>query len=114
MINKKKIQELVNRQKATGLNITAFCSNEGIPKSSFYYWRKKFSKEPEQRFIPLLVNSTRAPMTLHAKDCVREQNEVHSLGDDFLLELIYTNGTKLRIKSDLDLDHLRSLVSLLG
>jgi transposase-like protein len=107
MINKSKILELVKSQKDTGLTITAFCSNEGIPKSSFYYWRKKLNKEPGKHFIPLLVNSRPAPMTLPA-------NESYNPDKDFLLELIYPNGTRLRIKSDPDLNHLRSLICLLG
>ena len=113
MINESKILELIKRQKETGLNITAFCANEGIPKSSYYYWRKKLNREPGKRFIPLLVNSTQALMSSPSK-YIREQQEHHGTGDDFLLELIYTNGTRLRIKSDPDLDHLRSLVCLLG
>jgi hypothetical protein len=114
MINEVKIRELIKRQKETGLNITAFCSNEGIPKSSYYYWRKKLSKDPGKRFIPLLVNSTPAPLIVGAKNHVREQNEQSVTGDDFLLELVYPNGTRLRIKRGPDLDHLRSLVCLLG
>jgi transposase-like protein len=113
MINESKIQELIKRQKETGLNISAFCSNEGIPKSTYYYWRKKLS-EPGKRFIPLLVNSTPAQITGPAKSCLREQNEDHTSADYFLLELVYTNGARLRIKGDTDLDHLRSLVCLLG
>jgi hypothetical protein len=113
MINESKILELIKRQKETGLNVTAFCSNEYIPKSSFYYWRKKLSKEPGKRFIPLLVNSTPAPMGGPSKDYIREKHEHHTSGDDFLLELLYPNGTRLRIKSDTDFDHLRSLVCLL-
>ena len=34
--------------------------------------------------------------------------------DDFLLELIYPNGTRLRIKNVHDLEHIRNLVSLFG
>jgi len=34
MINEPKIPDLIKKQKETGLNITAFCNNEGIPKSS--------------------------------------------------------------------------------
>ena len=113
MINESKILELIKRQKETGLNITAFCANEGIPKSSFYYWRKKLNREPGNRFIPLLVNSTQAPMNGPSK-YIREQHEHHSSCDDFLLELIYINGTRLKIKGDPDLNHLRSLVCLLG
>ena len=113
MITESKILELVKRQKETGLSITAFCANEGIPKSSYYYWRKKLSKEPGKHFIPLLVNSTPAPMSGHLKDYIREQLEHNTPGDDFLLELHYPNGTRLRIKSDPDFNHLRSLVCLL-
>jgi len=114
MINESKILELFKRQKETGLNVTAFCSNEGIPKSSFYYWQKKLSKKPEKRFIPLLVNTTHIPITGPAKSCIREQVEHHNSDDDFFLEVVYPNGTRLRVKGDPDLDHLRSLVCLLG
>jgi hypothetical protein len=113
MINESKILELIKRQKETGLNITAFCANEGIPKSSFYYWRKKLSKEPGKRFIPLLVKTIPATMSGPSKNYTREQHEHHISGDDFLLELLYPNGTRLRIKSDPDFDHLRTLVCLL-
>ena len=113
MINEAKILDLIKRQKETGLNISAFCSNEGIPKSTYYYWRKKLS-EPGKRFIPLLVNSTPVQITGPGKSCHREQNEDHTSGDDFLLELVYPNGARLRVKGDTDLDHLRSLVCLLG
>jgi transposase-like protein len=62
MINESKILELINRHKDTGLTIKAFCANEGIPKSSYYYWRRKLRKEPGKRFIPLLVNNTTAKL----------------------------------------------------
>lgn len=114
MISESKILELVKRQKETGLTVTAFCSNEGINKSTFYYWLKKLNKEPGKRFIPLLVNSRPAAVNVPAKDYTQGQIEPHNSGDDFLLELIYPNGIRLRIKSDPDLDHIRSLVCLLG
>jgi hypothetical protein len=114
MLNESKILELIKRQKETGLTVTAFCSNEGIHKSTFYYWRKKLNKEPGKRFIPLMVNSRSAVMTVPAKDYNQGQVASHKSDDDFLLELIYPNGTRLRIKRDPDLDHIRSLVCLLG
>ena len=54
------------------------------------------------------------PMIVPVKDSNQREIEHHNSGDDFLLELIYPNGIRLRIKSDPDLDHLRSLVCLLG
>ena len=112
MINESKILELIKRQKETGLNITAFCANEGIPKSSYYYWRKKLNSEPGKRFIPLLVNSTAATMSGPSKNYIREEHEHHTSGDAFPMEITYPNGTTLRIKHALDLVGLRSLVLL--
>ena len=112
MINESKILELIKRHKATGLNITAFCANEGIPKSSYYYWRKKLNRGPANRFIPLMVNSTAASMGVPSKDYIREQHDHHTSGEDFPMEISYPNGTTLRIKHALDLAGLRSLVLL--
>jgi hypothetical protein len=113
MINESKKIELIKRQKETGLTITAFCRNEGIPKSSFYYWRKTINRVTGKSFIPLLVNTTQASMSGTSKNYTRQQHEQHTSGDDFLLELLYPNGTKLRLKSDADFEHLRTLVCLL-
>lgn len=113
MINESKILELIKRQKETGLTITAFCVNEGIPKSSYYYWRKRLSRDPGKHFIPLVVNTSPTAMSGPSKNYSRQQHEDHTTGDDFLLELLYPNGTRLRLKSDADFDHLRTLVCLL-
>jgi hypothetical protein len=113
MINESKILELIKRQKATGLTITAFCVNEGIPKSSYYYWRKRLNKVPKKGFKPLLVNTTPSTMSGSCKSYTRELEELLKSGDEYLLELLYPNGTRLRIKSDPDLDHLRTLVCLM-
>jgi hypothetical protein len=112
MINESKILELIKRQKDTGLNITAFCANEGIPKSSYYYWRKKLNRGSANRFIPLLVNSTAATMSGPSKNLALEQHEHHTSNDAFPMEISYPNGTTLRIKHALDLAGLRSLVLL--
>ena len=111
MINESKILELIKRQKETGLNITSFCANEGIPKSTYYYWRKRLNREPANRFIQLRVNSTQAPMNGSSK-FNQGQHDHHTSGDDFPMEISYPNGTTLRIRHALDLAGLRSLVLL--
>jgi hypothetical protein len=113
MLNESKLLELIKRQKETGLTITNFCSNEGIPKSSFYYWRKKLCKEQGNSFIPLLVKSASSSFEGRRKSSLHNENGHEQPEDDLLLEVVYPNGTSLRIKNDLDLDHLRSLVCLL-
>ena len=111
MINESKILELIKRQKETGLNIRAFCANEGIPKSSYYYWRKRLRKEPGKQFIPLLVNTI--PVTKNGPSKYnQEQHDHQTTGDDFPMEISYPNGTTLRVKHSVDLAGLRSLVLL--
>lgn len=112
MINESKILELINRHKETGLTIKAFCANEGIPKSSYYYWRRKLRKEPVKRFIPLLVNNTSANLSGPLKNFTQEEHEHNTPYNAFPVEITYPNGTTLRIKHPLDLDGLRSLVLL--
>lgn len=112
MISESKILELIKRQKETGLTISAFCNNEGIPKSSYYYWRKKLSKEAGKRFIPLMVNSTSSTLSGPLKNFTPESHEHHTSYDAFPVEISYPNGTTLRIKHPLDLAGLRSLVLL--
>jgi ssDNA-binding Zn-finger/Zn-ribbon topoisomerase 1 len=109
MINESKILELIKRQKETGLNITAFCANEGIPKSSYYYWRKRLNREPVNRFIHLRVNST--PINGPSK-CNQEHHDHDTSDNDFPMEISYPNGTTFRIKHALDMAGLRSLVLL--
>lgn len=112
MEKQAKFKELIKQQKSTGLTVKEFCANEGIVPSTFYYWQKKLKESPKGKdFIPLVVKpstpsvSRRYPKRFEAQTGTNEQ-------DDFLLELVYPNGTRLRIKQDLDLDHLRSLIHL--
>jgi hypothetical protein len=111
MINESKILDLIKRQKETGLTISAFCNNECIPKSTYYYWRKKLSKEPGKRFIPLLVNAIPSTLSGSSKNVMPEQHEHHT-SSAFPMEITYPNGTTLRLKHPLDLAGLRSLVLL--
>ena len=113
MLNESKFRELYNRQQESGLTVTDFCSNEGIPESTFYYWRKKLHKSrgAAKDFIPLVVKSSPG---LSAQNYTKGQQSIsgNTATDDVLPELIYPNGTKLRIKNDIDLNRLRALVCL--
>jgi hypothetical protein len=108
MLNRSKVSDLVERQKGSGLSIRGFCSNEGIAPSTFYYWKKKISQDQDgHRFIPLVVQS---PGSVASTTTHRPGNNVV---ENTPLEIIYPNGTALRIRHTIDLAGLRSLVSLL-
>jgi hypothetical protein len=108
MLKSSNILSLLKRQKESGLSIKSFCSNEGIAPSTFYYWKKKINKDtPGQRFIPLVVQS-------HSLAGYTSSNGADGPGTETSpLEIIYSNGTTLRIRQTLDLSGLRSLVCLL-
>jgi len=112
MLSESKFLELYRRQQESGLSVEGFCSNEGIAESTFYYWRKKVRQDrTKQNFIPLIVKSS-SPVSNQSYSkrhpSVQDSGEM----DDVLLELVYPNGTKLRITKDIDLNHLRALVRL--
>ena len=101
--------ELIRLQGDSGLSVREFCSNEGIAYSTFYYWRKKLYRKDSGRkndFIPLLVKSPGEGIT-RGSTCPEINTDKGSL-----IELVYPNGTLLRIKNDLDLADLRTLIHL--
>jgi hypothetical protein len=106
MLNRSKFLRLQERHKESGLNIKSFCSNEDIALSSFYYWQKKIKNETNgKRFIPLLVKSTGT--------IVHPVTHPPQSSESISFEITYPNGITLRIKNDLDLEQLRTLISLL-
>jgi len=108
MLDHSKFTELLQRQKGSGLSVRGFCSNEGIAPSTFYYWQKKLRAGSNgHRFIPLVVQTQK--LAAHTSP----GQPVGTGTDSAPLEICYPNGTTLRIKQNLDLCGLRSLVSLL-
>lgn len=108
MLTKSKFLELHRRQQESGLTVKEFCSNEAIAPATFYYWKKKLSKKgnSKQDFIPLVLKNTQ-PFSDQNYATMLQTGET-----DALLELVYPNGTRLRIKKELDLIQLRSLICL--
>jgi hypothetical protein len=113
MLGESKFLELYRRQQESRLTIKDFCSNEGIAQSTFYYWRKKLRKKNvTQNFIPLVVKSSQSLSAHSYTKNHRSVQESGEMDEDVLLEVVYPNGTKLRIKKDIDLTHLRALICL--
>lgn len=111
MLTQSKFQKLYRRQQESGLTVKDFCSNEAIAPATFYYWKKKFKKNNNGHpdFIPLVVDSS----PTFSGQSIANQASIPQIGEpDALLELVYLNGTRLRIKKDLDLAQLRSLICL--
>lgn len=113
ILDENKFITLLNRQQESGLSVKDFCSNEGIAKSSFYYWKKKLRRNPRpKRFIPLMVESTQPVLQKHSKGHQIVSTGHAQIQGDLLLEVVYPNGTMVRIKKDIDLTMLKTLIYL--
>mgnify|MGYP006307366755 FL=1 len=100
-------KELIAEHKESGLTILDFCSNHGIAPSTFHYWKKKLSNKPGRKdFIPLIVKPSGEDLP-KGSECSET-----SPGKETLLELVYPNGTVLRLKQSFDLAQLRALIHL--
>jgi transposase-like protein len=107
MQKESKFRELLEEQQESGLTINEFCSNHGIARSTFHYWKKKLNKKPGRKdFIPLIVKPSAMALP-KGSTC----SEI-SPGRESLFELVYPNGTILRLKHDLDMAQLRTLIHL--
>jgi hypothetical protein len=117
MLSESVFLKILRRQEESGLIVKEFCTNEGIAPSSFYYWKKKLKKNNNARadFIPLVIKPSQSYSDKNHSP-VQETRELpaHPEGaeDNVLLEVVYPNGTKLRIKKDMDLGRLRELICL--
>ena len=112
MQKESRFSELIRLQQDSGLTAKEFCSNEGVATSTFYYWKKKLhGSRKENAFIPLIVKPS---LSSQGTKSVSRRNYLpaQSTEDSVLLELIYPNGTLLRVKKDLGLDQLRALIHL--
>ena len=109
MQKESRFFDLIRLQRDSGLSVREFCSNEGIAPSTFYYWLKKLRRQDvgrQNNFIPLLVKSPEEGLSRGST-----YPEI-STSQDTLIELVYPNGTLLRLKNDLNLADLRSLIHL--
>ena len=107
MQKEARFRELIAEQKESGLTIIDFCSNHGIVPSTFHYWKKKFSKKSVRKdFIPLVVKPSGTDLP-EGSTCSEIATDKQAT-----LELVYPNGTILRLKYDLDLELLRTLIHL--
>lgn len=116
MWNEKKFKEVYAYWQSCGLSIPAFCSNEGISESRFYYWKNKLQhslpSESTGEFIPITID--------HPKELPSHLSVRHTLSDsiaagvqDFFCEITYPNGTRLKFNEQPGIEFLQSLLLLL-
>jgi transposase-like protein len=82
--------KLIAEQEASSQTIRAFCRERGISDHSFYFWRKRLQKSEPVQFALLKTVASTPP-----------------------LELLLTNGERLRIANGVDAATLRLVLDAL-
>jgi hypothetical protein len=84
---------LITEQEASGKGVPLFCRERAIGEKAFYWWRRRLRKEQGVRFALL-------------------ETELASTGanETPALELVFTNGDRLRIGRGLDIATLRQVL----
>jgi hypothetical protein len=78
--SKLEMFPMVELWQGSGLSKKAFCERQGMEKSVFIYWWKKYRESNEPGgFIPLTVGSSNSPAQNH------------------LMEIQYPNGVVLKL-----------------
>lgn len=88
--NEQEMGRVFARWKQSGKTKTAFCEDEGIIKSTFYYWVKKFQgpkptvKKMGTAFTPLVLEQN---ISLNVKQPVFRINYISGVSIDFFNEV---------------------------
>src|SRR5947209_18216257 len=90
-------REQVAQQERSGVTVKQYCEKHGIAEQSFYVWRERLRKEPTVR-VALVETTPPEP----------------ELASDAGLELILSQGERVRIGRGADLAPLRRVVGALG
>ena len=102
----EQFRHVYDERQHTGLTVYQFSENIGIRELRFYYWKAKLKAESLPAacggFIPV-------KMTGKSGNVYTAVNN----GGKALCEVVYPNGVMVRVTSDMSLDQLRQMVTLL-
>ncbi len=107
-------QELLVRHKESGLTVRDFCSNEGIPQATYYYWKNKINKKSLRptEFIPLLVGNQFPAQRKNQLSRSVASFPIDHPRDETQLEFVFPNGTRLMVRNPADFSILQAIVHL--
>ena len=93
---------LIQECESSGISQAKFIHDNGIAKSTFGYWRKKYLRKK---------HGTKSTPTFIAVNVDHEMdNNVSRVSDP--IELSYPNGVRLTCSSQMDLSRLKPLIIL--
>ena len=114
-MTREEFVKILRRQKASNLNVTDFCHNEGFHRSKFYEWRLRFKITDEELacspmeemvgFSPIIIEDQTALPVSHtvpapspAIEPYKPVKQPCKVVDNSEISLELPNGMKLKFK----------------
>ena len=104
-----------NEWKESNQSIREYCKANGFTESQFYYWKKKIEQSNmpiTSKFVPIQMNQVgngKLQITGTQPNIISDKKPVSS--DEFC-EIVYGNGVTLRLKSNISIEMLKTLITL--
>ena len=102
----EEFRQVYDEWRQSGLTVQQFCENIGIREGRFYYWKAKLKAVSLPAACGGLI-----PVKMSGKSGRAYTSAVG--GTNALCEVVYPNGVTVRVTSDMTLDQLRQMVTLL-
>jgi len=96
-----KWRSLLSEQKESGRSAAGFCRARELPKSQFYYWKKRLRQVAMPPFLEVQV----------AKSQLGPKDSGTAMGST--IEVRLSNGRSLMVPPKFDMSHLRALLAVL-
>ena len=90
-----KWRRLISEQMRSGKSVAAFCREQKLRASHFYWWKKRLRENPTARFVEVQVAESPA-----------------NLSGDSRIEVRLQNGRSLMVGRGFDPEHVRGLLAV--
>lgn len=111
-MDEKKFIDLYQRYKESQLSVAAFCANEIIAPSTFYYWKKRLrAKRMLPDFIPIIIDKTDS-FNSHQIPVHKERRSNPDQTGESSIEVEFPNGTIIRLKNHSDFSFIKEIFQL--
>jgi hypothetical protein len=111
-MDEKKFIDLYQRYKNSELCVKAFCENEIIAPSTFYYWKKKLKdKNQLPGFIPVIIDSASSLNHQKSSSMFPQHSTISQSGVPGI-EVELPNGIIIRLKNGCDFSMIKDLIQL--
>ena len=120
-------EEAMRRWKESGQSVRAFCHNEGVRESAFYFWRRELAQRSHRTEAANGARPQASPLTTASHSSERASSR-HSSVPSFLpvrvvedvaveaasgVEIILAHGCTVRVRSGFDRQTLADVLAVL-